>query len=187
MRHRLVLLWLVPLILAAAHRERPAPTGLRILSTTMESPTALNPELRQVAITVQNVTADKTVVAYGFLTREFDRNGQEINPHQSWIGTDFAEPDGKNSSFYIPPGQIRTIGVYSVRSPETVSVKVTVTGLVYEDRTAEGHNSEEIFTARRYNAREARELAAQEPPGPRKTELEKRAAWFEAAAVEAER
>ena len=166
-------------------KARPAPTGLKILDTTLGPPTPLNPELRPVIVTAQNTT-NKTVVAYAFRTHEFDADGREINPGGAGVGMDHAAPDASplSTKNFIPPGAIRTFSVYSAHLA-AVRVEVALTALVYEDRSSEGE-SWMFFDERQEHAREARVLAAQEPPGEKRAALEKRAEWYEAHAVEAE-
>lgn len=154
---------------------------MRILSTTIDPTTAtLNPPTRgAVVVKVQNTT-DKTVVAYVFVIHEFDKDGREINPGGAGFGIDYADPDSSpnNTWNFIQPGQIGTIQGYHVSNPETVTVEVAPTGVVYEDRSSEGAAAQMIFATCQRRAQEAREAAAKEPPGEKRTELERRAVWY---------
>lgn len=183
LRHRLSLAWLLPLVLFA--QASVAPTGLKILSTTLGEPLPSHPNLRQVTVTVQNIT-DKTVVAHAFRVHEFDENDQEIRPGGAGVIRDFAGPGLMNQAeMFIRPGQVVSIPIYSA-GPKTARVNVNLVGLVYEDRTSEGGNiAGIIFNARANNARQAREAAAKEPPGEKRLALEKQADWFEGHAKEA--
>ena len=156
------------------------PKGLKILSTTLDAPTPLNPELRPVTVKVQNVT-DKAIVAHAFVVHEFDRDGKEINPGGAGVGRDFAGPNPSptDTENVIPPGQIRSVEVYSANL-KAVTVNVTVAGVVYDDRSSEGGAARMFFITRQRNAQELRAAAAQEQPGKRKTDLEKQAEWYEA-------
>lgn len=99
---------------------------------------------------------------------------------------DYAGTDSMNHpERFILPGQVRSIPIYSA-GLKTVRVSVTLTGLVYDDRSSEGDAARIVFNTRERNAREAREAATKEPPGEKRAALEKRAEWYEAHAVEAQ-
>lgn len=180
----LILAWLLPLILAAAPeaKKRP-PTGLKILSTTLEAPTSLSPGGRPVALTVQNVT-DKTIVAVAGLFEEFRADGTHTYPENDaahGVGMDFDGPNPADPGHHnwIRPGQVTTIRLFAVGNPETASVKATITGLIYEDRTSEGSDAQMIFQQRREQGEKAREAAGRETSPRKKAELEGVAKWFE--------
>jgi hypothetical protein len=183
--HLLNAAWLLPLALLAQapspRKARPAPTGLRILSTTINPTTAtLNPPTRgAVVVQVQNTT-DKTVVAYALVIHEFDKDGNELNPGGAGVGIDHAEPESNpiNTRNFILPGQIGSIGGYSANL-ETATVEASITGVVYEDCSSEGEFARMFFITRQTRAREARDEATKEQ-GEKKSQLEKRAAWYEA-------
>lgn len=183
MRHRLVLM-LVPVMLAAApeHRERPAPTGLRILSTTLEPPTSPNSG-RPVALMVENIT-DKTIVAIVATFEEFRADGTHTYPpgnetHGVGMDHDGPSPLDPRHEDWIRPRQTTTIRLYATGNPETASVRATIAGLIYEDRTSEGNAAQMIFLDREKSGREAREAASRESSPTKKKELEKRAEWYE--------
>jgi hypothetical protein len=188
-RHILIVAWLLPLVLlaqapSARRKPRPAPTGLKILSTTLEPPTTINTDppmvIRPVPVKVQNVT-DKTVVGYVLAYQEFDQEGKKMGDSHG-AGIDFADPDSNpnNTRNFILPGQLATLSPFSVGNPETDRVEAAVIGVVYEDNSSEGEAAQMLFITRQKHAQEATEKAAKEPPGERKTQLEKPAAWYEA-------
>lgn len=194
MRHRLVLL-LVPVILAAAPaaKNRPAPTGLKILSAPVLEPAT---ELggRPVAVTVQNLT-DKTIVAVAALFEEFRADGTHTYTEpenfargvgMDWDGPNSAELDPSHHA-WIRPGQVTNLRLYATGNSETASVKVTITGIVYDDRTSEGSQAEMLFHGRREDGQRAREAARQEKSPSKRALLEKQAEWYETHAVEVER
>ena len=194
MRHRLVLM-LVPLLLAAApeRRERPAPTGLKVLSQpVLEPPDARGG--RPVAVTVQNVT-NKTIVAVAALFEEFRTDGTHTYAEpenfargvgMDWDGPSSPEFDPAHHA-WIKPGQVTSLRLFATGNSETASVKVTITGIVYEDRTSEGPQAQMLFHGRREDGQRAREAALQEKSPSKRALLEKEAEWYETHAVEVER
>ena len=143
------LAWLVPLSLLAQtpqpakKRPAPPPTGLKILSTTIDPTTQDITDqsgniikVRAVIVHVHNTT-NKTVVAYALVIHEFNKDGNEIHP--GGAGSDHAGPGNypNETRQFIQPGQIGSIGLYSV-GPETMRAEATITGVVFEDQTWEG-------------------------------------------------
>lgn len=180
----LILAWLLPLILAAApEAKKRTPTGLKILSAaTLEAPTALNPKGRPVALTVQNIT-DKTIVAVAGVFEEFRADGthtysEDNAAHGVAMDFDGPRPADPTHSNWIRPGQVTQLRLFAVGNPETASVKATITGLIYEDRTSEGM-ADMIFQQRREQGQKAREAASRETSPRKKAELEEVAKWFE--------
>ena len=170
LRH-LLALW-VPLSLFAA-----APTGLKIVSTTID------PQTRSVIVKAQNMT-DKTIVGHLVMYHTFDTANHEITPPEgAGILDDYnVGPQNPTRFGFIGPGQIGTIQGYAA-GRNIVSVKAEVVTVIFEDDTTEGEQAgaHAAFSTRRDRGKEAREQAAQEPAGSvKKAELERRAAWFEA-------
>ena len=106
-----------------------AETHLRVLWTD------LDPASREVSVQLLN-SSPKTIVAYSLEAREFDASGRQVD---SWgIGWDYLAESASNPSrdSQIEPG--RTATVSNGVSGKGTSVQVTVTAVVYDDRTAEG-------------------------------------------------
>jgi hypothetical protein len=105
------------------------PTGLRVLLATLDIPT------HQVTLQLNNST-DKTVVAYVLETKGYDADGKQVEDGGG--GWDFLamDPNSPDIARYIPPG--RTITTVTYVSPQSLSVIVSVMGVVYLDRTLEG-------------------------------------------------
>jgi hypothetical protein len=157
----------------SARKALAAPTGLKILSTTID------PETRAVIVHVQNTT-NRTAVAFSLTFHQFDQDGKDTTPDGYGVAVDHAEPYSlpNETGQFIQPGQLDSIQLTSA-NPGTISVTATIVGVVYEDRSAEGLAAQLFFISRARNAREAREQAAQEQ-GEKKAQLEKRAEWYEA-------
>jgi hypothetical protein len=152
--------------------------GLRILSTT------ISPD-RDIIIKVQNVT-NKTVVGNAVLYIEFDKDGNRINPLGAGLLMDYAgPPPNPGSSEFILPGQIGQIGGYHANL-ETVTVEARITGVVYDDRTAEGEKASLFFVGRLRDAQSARNQATKEASEEKRMKLEKRAEWYEQNSQEVE-
>ena len=172
---------LLPLVFASA-----PPTGLKILGPAiLEAADGKIPEGRPVAITVQNVT-HKTIVAVAALFEELTADGSNVYPPEDrahGVGMDYDSPNPADPNYqqnWIRPGQIRTLRMFSTGNRATASVKVTITGIVFEDRSSEGDQARMFFLDRAKHGREAREAAARQVEGPKKTALEKQADWYDA-------
>ncbi len=138
---------------------------------------SLDTNTHDVTVHLQNLSP-KTVVAYSLEIKEFDAQDKEIGDSRfNGVGFDWAGPEPNPSADnFIPPG--RTVSIVPGKtSPDALSVEATVTTVIYEDATWEGL-AQGFFQTRAAHGREAREAAA-DAQGPRKTELEKRAQWFE--------
>ena len=157
----------------------PPPTGLKILSTTID-PTTQDitdqsgniTKVRHVSVQVQNKT-NKTVVAYALLFHEFDKDGKEIHPGGAGSGIDHTGPVNypNETRQFIQPGQIGSIGNYDV-GPGTVRAEATIIGVVYEDRTWEGEWAQIFFITRARRATEtwqALDLLQSYPATPEET------------------
>lgn len=172
------LAWVVPLTLAAQtlhpFKKRPEPTGLKILSTTIDRD-------RNIVVKVQNTT-DKTVDAYVISYKELDKNGLPITPYGSGMAVDLAYPNHTPREF--GPGQIITIENRATK--EAASVEVTFTGVVYSDLTARGETADLIFS-RRYEDGQERRRQSANAEGEKKAELERQAEWYEVHSKEVEK
>jgi hypothetical protein len=133
------------------------PKGLIVTSAV------LDPTTRQLTVGLQNTSA-KTIVAYTLHLLELDENGRTI--FEVGSGYDFLDPD--NTSGYILAGQpAGGLGLPRIDDRSVVSVKV--------------------FDGRINKAASIRKDLAEEKHTPaEKTRLEKRAAFFEAAAIPVE-
>lgn len=168
------LAWLVPLSLLAQtpqpakKRPAPPPTGLKILSTTIDPTTQDITDqsgniikVRAVIVHVNNTT-NKTVVAYALVFHEFDKDGKEIHPGGAGSAIDHAGPGNypNETRQFIQPGEIGSIGLYSV-GPETVRAEATIAGVVFEDQTWEGAAAQMFFATRATRVKETRQALAQ--------------------------
>jgi hypothetical protein len=93
-------LLLVPLGLPAQtappkNKPAPPPTGLKVLSTTID------PTSRSVIVKAQNVTNDKTIVGYALRFRDLDKDGKELSDTGAAI--DHEVPDSENTAYFILP------------------------------------------------------------------------------------
>jgi hypothetical protein len=167
----------VPVIFSLhGQNAKTEPKGLIVTSTV------LDPTTRQLTVGLQNTSA-KTIVAYTLHLLELDENGRTI--FEVGSGYDFLDPD--NTSGYILAGQpAGGLGLPRIDDRSVVSVKADVIAVVYLDGTYEGIGGI-VFDGRINKAASIRKDLAEEKHTPaEKTRLEKRAAFFEAAAIPVE-
>lgn len=155
-------------------QKPPEVKGLVVTSTV------LDPSTHQLTVDLQN-TSTKTIVAYAVLITQLDATGKTVI--ESGVGWDYLEPDGE--PHYILAGRPATVEATKILDKTVVSVKVSVTGVIYIDRTYEGPGpSGGMFDGRMRTAAEIRKILAEEQhTAAEKTKLEKRAAFYEAAAI----
>jgi len=175
MRRHLVLAALCAAVSLCAQpiKERPKrpSTGLKVLSATIDEKT------RTIVVEVQNTT-EKTAVGHAVVYWESAGDGRLITPLEgAGIAIDYAGPV-PNEKEFIRPGQVFTIHDGYAVSPEAVSAEAVVISVIYQDDSVEGSPTRMYFDLRQRQAKTARDQAAKET-GDRKTELERRANWFE--------
>jgi hypothetical protein len=151
----------------------PSVKGLVVTST------AVDPTSGDLTVGLQN-TSSKTIVGYGLLVNQVDPTGKIII--DAGFAWDFLEPDGDPR--YILPGHPSTIWTTKIVN-KTIPVKVSVLGVVYMDQTYEGlAGSSALFNIRMSLAADIRKLLAEKNHSPtEKALLEKRAAFYEGAAI----
>jgi hypothetical protein len=122
------------------------PTGLKILSTT------LDPATHEASVGFENVTG-KTVVAYGLTVQSWDSEKKLISDKK--IEFDYVAPEPNQGKIhFIPPMGMSS--AYLVLTPDVQFLQVTVYAVVFEDLSFEG-DSNLIFHNRRLRAEAARQ------------------------------
>jgi len=139
-----------------------APTGLEVLAAKLEPQNSH----KQVTVQLHNVT-HRTIVAYSLETEGFDAQGNKIGEFQRDFDYAGPEPNPAKVNF-IPSGWFATANYTKPEPPDPrllkaypdltppdfsafdamASIRVSVLGIVYEDRTFEG-DANWIFTVRR--------------------------------------
>ncbi|HEX3683352.1 MAG TPA: hypothetical protein VHU83_12525 [Bryobacteraceae bacterium] len=141
------------LLLALAATAWAQTLHLQVLSATV------NPESHHITVEVQNQSS-KVVTGYDLQIKLFDAAVKPIEQPGN-VGVDLLAYNRTPQQWEeIQPGAISTFPVGVVASPDTVSAKATVTGVVYADRTFEGAGTEHFFVGRANDAKECRRAIA---------------------------
>jgi hypothetical protein len=145
--------------------------------------TSVDPTTGDLTVGLQN-TSSKTIVGYVLVVRQLDETGKVII--DAGFGWDYLEPDGDHHQ-YILAGQPGTILATKIVN-KTVPVKVSVISVIYLDQTYEGPEaSGALFNSRMDTAADIRKILAEKKHTPaEKAQLEKRAAFYESAAIPVE-